>query len=1081
VTGNTTLSGTVAITGDQTNSANLSVEGNTTLGNASTDTLTFTSGSWSLPNTTTASVSSTLNFDSNTFVIDGINNRIGIGIAAPSTVSSVVGTSAAGAIASVVNNTTTASSAVQALRIGVGNNTGCTSAATCPRLINFYKNIGTGDSGGTAIGHTRISNAGTGITTTSGAADFAEYMVLDSASSDGDLVGFGGGVKRLAQSGDVLLGSVSNNSAFIGNGNLESTTNAAVVGLIGVVPAKVNTSGGSIAVGDPITVSSTAGVGMKQVSSGYTVGYALASYSGVGMGTIDIFVAPKYTDVAALVGGGGSGAAGYWSRAGSTVSLSNIADTLSIAGSTNLSGALNTSGTVSLSSLTASLPLKLNGSNQITSSAITSSDISATAGITNAQLANSAFTTALTSAGTDVAVSGSPTSLGGTLTLNIPDASPTARGVITTGSQTIAGDKSFNGNTAITGTNTFAVGTGAVTLGGTLAVTGATTLSSTLSSGAITTSGNFSQTGAATFSTGTGAVSFNGTTTVSGSNNLVVGGSVAVNGGYLTTAQSSAGLFNSTATTLNIGGAAATINIGAAGAILRGNGALTVASAVGTALSVDSGTTGALNIGAGANAKTITLGNTTVASTILANSGATTQNAFTVSAPSITTGKAFEVTGPVSSSLLHVRSVGASGNFGGIASSGAFVSMNSMFTEEFEVNKNTTAVTADNTTGLGDSTAFAYDTNSTNGTSYSTPTNSVGGYARFTLPAISGNGFRFLKGRSTTAYNGSYLKSNLPVMQAKVRPGSSAVTEDYRIGFMGSTVTAIGASGTLTNDASPADGIYFSNENGTAWTGVVRSGGVNVGTAVCSATISTTQFATLRIEVESATSVRFWADADASNGISLVDCGSVSGANPTSALTVGLQYTHTTTTTPTFDIDYIRTWQDDADPIPEAVLNNEILEPVIEIDPALLEPNTENQNLLEEKIGSWATDMRKYWYYADRVVSQAILQVKELISPKVTTEQLCLAGADGETICVTKDMVKQMFLQNSISVQPQPAPITTATDPQINTPPVNLDTDINTQPVTSDTETVSTDPQADQPPQISETPAPEQQAIPPVE
>lgn len=55
----------------------------------------------------------------------------------------------------------------------------------------------------------------------------------------------------------------------------------------------------------------------------------------------------------------------------------------------------------------------------------------------------------LGSTGNDVNVAGSPASLGGNLQLNIPDASPTARGVITTGAQTLAGDKTFTGTTTV--------------------------------------------------------------------------------------------------------------------------------------------------------------------------------------------------------------------------------------------------------------------------------------------------------------------------------------------------------------------------------------------------------------------------------------------------------------------------------------------------------------------------------------------------------------------------------------------------------------------------------------------------------
>src|SRR5579862_5584816 len=46
-------------------------------------------------------------------------------------------------------------------------------------------------------------------------------------------------------------------------------------------------------------------------------------------------------------------------------------------------------------------------------------------------------------AGNDVAVLGSPVSLGGAVTINIPSASPTARGVVTTGAQSFAGVKTF--------------------------------------------------------------------------------------------------------------------------------------------------------------------------------------------------------------------------------------------------------------------------------------------------------------------------------------------------------------------------------------------------------------------------------------------------------------------------------------------------------------------------------------------------------------------------------------------------------------------------------------------------------------
>jgi hypothetical protein len=75
--GNVTVSGTA-------NAATLIVTGNSTLGDASGDTLTITGTTVTTPNG--------LNFDSNTLVIDAANNRVGVNNATPTTALDVTGT-----------------------------------------------------------------------------------------------------------------------------------------------------------------------------------------------------------------------------------------------------------------------------------------------------------------------------------------------------------------------------------------------------------------------------------------------------------------------------------------------------------------------------------------------------------------------------------------------------------------------------------------------------------------------------------------------------------------------------------------------------------------------------------------------------------------------------------------------------------------------------------------------------------------------------------------------------------------------------------------------------------------------------
>ena len=128
-----------------------------------------------------------------------------------------------------------------------------------------------------------------------GAADLAEvYVVNDLSLTAGDLVSINS-VNEInaSQSSDgaELLGVVSTQPGLtLGNGEDDViSSNERAIALSGRVPVKVNIENGSIEAGDPITVSSVAGEGMKATGPGMILGFALESYVGGGE-PIDVFV-----------------------------------------------------------------------------------------------------------------------------------------------------------------------------------------------------------------------------------------------------------------------------------------------------------------------------------------------------------------------------------------------------------------------------------------------------------------------------------------------------------------------------------------------------------------------------------------------------------------------------------------------------------------------------------------------------------------------------------------------------------------------------------------------------------------------
>lgn len=123
--------------------------------------------------------------------------------------------------------------------------------------------------------------------------DVAETFATDQRSEPGDLIVLIPEERtvpavRLATQGnqDALVGVVSTNpglvfdegkSYFAGDNSGLITDNKTVVAMLGRVPAKFSLENGPIAVGDPLTISSTPGVAMKATQAGQIIGYAMQS------------------------------------------------------------------------------------------------------------------------------------------------------------------------------------------------------------------------------------------------------------------------------------------------------------------------------------------------------------------------------------------------------------------------------------------------------------------------------------------------------------------------------------------------------------------------------------------------------------------------------------------------------------------------------------------------------------------------------------------------------------------------------------------------------------------------------------
>ncbi|HAU66227.1 TPA: hypothetical protein DCW61_02670, partial [Candidatus Uhrbacteria bacterium] len=152
------------------------------------------------------------------------------------------------------------------------------------------------DGDGTVIGAIEGNGAG-GVTNSSAGSDYAElFPGVLAHFSQGDILALDeeGNVTLATQTND-LIGAYSVSPNVLGNWveGWETIGNAVPVALLGQVPVQVNDEGGSITIGDYLTLSSVPGVAKKATGVGFMLGRALASHSS-GNGTILVFIEPTW-------------------------------------------------------------------------------------------------------------------------------------------------------------------------------------------------------------------------------------------------------------------------------------------------------------------------------------------------------------------------------------------------------------------------------------------------------------------------------------------------------------------------------------------------------------------------------------------------------------------------------------------------------------------------------------------------------------------------------------------------------------------------------------------------------------------
>jgi hypothetical protein len=397
---------------------------------------------------------------------------------------------------------------------------------------------------------------------------------------------------------------------------------------------------------------------------------------------------------------------------------------------------------------------------------------------------------------------------------------------------------------------------------GALTVTQTTTLDGTLTANGVFTLGDNGDTGAVNTSDWdvSTAGAMTGIDSVANSAALTITGGAAstwsTSAGALTLTSAAAATWSTAAGTLTIQGGGGTVSLGTSTNLTSTNG-----------LTVDSGTTTALNFGTGANAKTITIGNNTTTTALAFTSGTGAQTFTSSNATGVTTASSFVFTDSALSSgtLLRLSST---------STSGKLVDLNLTNTTGTSL---TAAYGAGATQGAGSLTGMSWDLN-TNLTAPAAGQNVTGIDLKLPAATTTSNaavytGFNLsTSGAISNSTAGSFAWRGGQIAMPNITQGASgSVTSSGLLVTTGSITTAgtehginISASGV---GAGSLNGLNISSITGGAGTEYA----VNIGTGWDAGINLQNTTATIRLGATDNTAALSVVDSSGNNLLKLRD------------------------------------------------------------------------------------------------------------------------------------------------------------------------------------------------------------------